>query len=51
MSWIAVVVLVLAVWAAIKVAGALLKVVLWIGILLFAWWFFGPHLDVPAPFG
>ncbi len=50
MSWIGIVVLVVAVYAALKVAGALFKTALWIGILLFAWWYFGPKIGVPFPF-
>ena len=42
MSLVGIVVLVVAIYAAFKVVGALLKTVLWIGILLFAWWYFGP---------
>ena len=38
MSWIGIVVLALAIYAAFKVVGALFKAILWIGILLFAWW-------------
>ena len=50
MSWIGIVVLVIAVYAAFKVVGALFKMALWIGILLFAWWYFGPRLGVPFSF-
>ena len=50
MSWIGILVLVVAVYAAIKVVGALLKIALWIAILAFAWWFFGPQLGLPFPF-
>ena len=50
MSWIGILVLVVAIYAAIKVVGALLKIALWVGILLFAWWFFGPQLGIPFPF-
>ena len=50
MSWIGILVLIVAIWAAIKVVGALLKTALWIGILLFAWWYFGPMIGIPFPF-
>ena len=50
MSWIGIVVLVIAVYAALKVVGALFKIALWIAILGFAWWFFGPQLGIPFPF-
>lgn len=51
MSWVAIVVLVIAIWAAIKVVGALVKAALWIAILLFAWWYFGPRIGIPFPWG
>ena len=50
MSWIGIVVLVIAVYAALKVVGALFKMALWLGILLCAWRYFGPRLGVPFPF-
>ena len=50
MSWIGIVVLVVAIYAALKVVGALFKIALWIGILLFAWWYFEPIIGVPFPF-
>jgi len=50
MSWIGIVVLVVAVYAALKVVGALFKIALWVAILLFAWWYFGPMIGVPFPF-
>jgi hypothetical protein len=50
MSWVAIVVLAVAIYAAFKVVGALFKTVLWIGILLFAWWYFGPKLGIAFPF-
>ena len=33
-----------------QVVGALFKIALWIAILAFAWWFFGPQLGLPFPF-
>ena len=51
MSWIGILVLVVAIYAAIKVVGALFKIALWIAILGFAWWFFGQQLGIPFPFG
>ena len=50
MSWIGILVLVVAIYAAIKVVGGLFKIALWIVILGFAWWFFGPQLGIPFPF-
>ena len=50
MSWVGIAVLLLAAYAAFKVVGALFKTLLWVGILLFAWWYFGPQLGIPFPF-
>ena len=36
--------------AGMKVVGDLFKIALWIAILGFAWWFFGPQLGIPFPF-
>jgi hypothetical protein len=50
MSLAGMLVLVLAIYAAFKVAGAFIKTLLWVGILLFAWWYFGPQIGIPFPF-
>ena len=50
MSWIGILVLIVAIYAAIKVVGALFKIALWVGILVFAGWYFGPMLGIPFPF-
>ena len=50
MSWVGIVLLIVAIYAAIKVVGALLKLGLWIVILLFAWWYVGPRIGIPFPF-
>ncbi len=50
MSLVGIVVLIVAIYAAFKVFGALFKTILWIGILLFAWWYFGPRIGIPFPF-
>ena len=50
MSLVGVVLLLVAIYAAFKVVGALFKTMLWIGILLFAWWYFGPVIGIPFPF-
>ncbi|WP_374248614.1 hypothetical protein [Thermomonas sp.] len=50
MSWVGILVLAVAIYAAIKVVGALFKAALWVGILLFAWWYFGPRLGIPFLF-
>jgi hypothetical protein len=50
MSLVGIVVLLVAVYAAFKVVGALFRTIVWIAILLFAWWYFGPRVGVPFPF-
>jgi hypothetical protein len=50
MPWVGIVVLIVAIYAAIKVVGALFKIALGVGILLFSWWFFGPRIGIPLPF-
>ena len=50
MSWIGFVVLIVAIYAAIKVVGALFKIALWVAILGFAWGYFGPRIGIPFPF-
>jgi hypothetical protein len=50
MTWVGIVVLIVAIYAAIKVVGARFKIALWVGILLFWWWFFGPRIGIPFPY-
>jgi len=50
MSWLAIVLIVIGVWLAIKVVGALLKLALW-GVALFGvYWLLAPHFGLPMPF-
>ena len=50
MSLVGIVLLLVAIYAAFMGVGALFKTMLWIGILLFAWWYFGPRIGMPFPF-
>lgn len=50
MSWVGFALLILAIYAAIKVVGALFKIALWVAILGFAWWYFGPMIGIPFTF-
>jgi hypothetical protein len=50
MSLTGILLLLVAIYAALKVASALFKTLLWIGILLFVWWYFAPQIGVPFPF-
>ena len=47
MSWVAIVLIVLGIFIAIKVAGALLKLCLWLAIGLALWWLLHPYLGMP----
>lgn len=48
MSWLGLVVLVIALYLAFKVASALLKVVLFVVMLVAAYWFIAPRLGWPS---
>lgn len=50
MSWIAIALLVVGVWLAIKVVDALLKLAFWGVALVGAYWFLAPLMDWPWPF-
>ena len=47
MSWVAIALMLVALFLAIKVAGALLKLVLW--VLAGAYWLLAPALGLPWP--
>ena len=47
---IAIVLIVLGVWLAIKVVDAVLKLAFWLLALVAAYWFLAPLLDLPRPF-
>ena len=50
MSWLAIALLVIGVWLAIKVVGFVLKLALW-GLVLFGlYWLLAPYLGLPLPF-
>jgi len=50
MSWVAVVLLVVGVYLAIKVAGFALKLLLWAVVMGIAYWLLAPMLGLPVPF-
>ncbi len=50
MSWLGIVVVLVAVYLAIKVAGAVLKLLMWGLVLLGLYWFLAPYLGLPQPF-
>lgn len=49
MSWIAILVLVIAAWLAIKAVGLVVRLLLWAVVLGAAYWFLAPHLGLPLP--
>lgn len=49
MSWIALVVLVIAAWLAFKAVGLVVRLLLWAVVLLAAWWLLAPLLGLPGP--
>lgn len=49
MSWIAILVLVVAAWLAIKAVGLFVRLLLWGVVLVAAYWFLAPHLGLPLP--
>lgn len=49
MSWIAIVVIVLAGWMALKAVGMVVRLALWVVVIGAAYWFLAPHLGLPMP--
>lgn len=49
MSWLGLVVLILCLYLAFKVAGVVLKLVLWLLIVVAAYWFVAPFFGWPPP--
>lgn len=43
-------ILLLALWLAFKVAGVLFRVLLWIVVIVLAYWLLAPLLGLPRPF-
>ena len=50
MSWIGIVLVLVGVYLALKVAGFAFKLLMWALVLFGAYWFLAPHLGWPAPF-
>ena len=44
------VILLLALWLAFKVAGVLLRVLLWVVVIALLYWLLAPLLGMPRPF-
>lgn len=49
MSWIAIAALVLMAWMALKTLSFAIKVALWIGMALVAYWLFAQAFGLPLP--
>jgi len=49
-SWIGIVLVVLCMWLALKVAGFALRLALWALVLCGLYWVFAPLLGLPRPF-
>ncbi len=49
-SWLGIVVVLVALYLAIKVAGAVLKLVMWALVLLGLYWFLAPYMGLPPLF-
>lgn len=51
MSWLGIVIVIIGIWLALKVAGVFFKLLLWLVVALAAWWFIAPYLGMPfSPF-
>lgn len=50
MSWLAIVVAVVAIWLAIKMVGALMKMLFWAIALAALYWLAAPYLGLPEIF-
>ena len=50
MNWLGFAILLLALYLAFKVAGTLLRVLLWIVVLVGTYWLLAPLLGLPRPF-
>jgi hypothetical protein len=50
MSWVAILLIVVGLWLALKVVGVVLKVVLWGAAIVAVYWLLAPHFGLPWPF-
>lgn len=50
MSWIGIVLVVVGIYLAVKVAGFALKLLLWVLVFGIAYWLLAPVLGLPTPF-
>lgn len=50
MSWVGIVLVVIGLFLALKVAGVAMKLAMWALVLFGAYWLLAPHLGLPWPF-
>lgn len=50
MGWLGIVLVIVGVYLAFKVAGFVLKLVMWVLVLIGVYWLLAPHLGWPWPF-
>ena len=50
MNWVGIVLVVIGLYLALKVAGFAMKLALWALVLVGAYWLLAPHLGLPWPF-
>jgi len=50
MSWLAIVLVVLALYLAFKVAGFVFKLAMWLLVIAGIYWLLSPHFGWPMPF-
>jgi hypothetical protein len=50
MTWVGILLLIVGIWLAFKVVGALFKLLLWVAVLVGLYWLAAPFLGMPRPF-
>ena len=50
MSWLGIVLVIIGLYFAFKVAGFFLKLLMWALVILGIYWFAAPYLGLPRPF-
>jgi len=50
MSWLGMLLIVLGIYLALKVAGFALKLVMWVLVIAGVYWLLAPYLGLPIPF-
>jgi hypothetical protein len=50
MSWLGMLLIVLGIYLALKVAGFALKLVMWVLVIAGVYWLLAPYLGLPLPF-